>query len=166
MTIRAHKDSVVLRLARLFDPSARALSLGNLLQTGHSAITNPAFQTPGLNVPGLDAAEIQLELAEVSENDAIVSRLIGIRNEYLAHRGSRLVRSGSFAGLPELEKIDFEILLNRGSRIGDKYSWLYGGKIASKHLPGGDDYKRLLRLLKLGMTSQRKYTEPPRSTDT
>jgi hypothetical protein len=53
-------------------------------------------------VPGLDAAEIQLELAEVSENDAIVSRLIGVRNEYLAHRASRLVRSGSFAGLPEL----------------------------------------------------------------
>jgi hypothetical protein len=152
MTTRAHSESVLLRLTRLFDPSPGALSLGNLLQTIFAAINGPAIEARCLNVPGLDAAAVKLELAEVSEKDALVARLIAVRNYYLAHRASRHVLSGSFAGL-ELEEQVFETLLNRASRIGDKYCQLYGRQLPGKRLPGGDDYKQLLRLLRLGMAA-------------
>ncbi|MBI3694037.1 MAG: hypothetical protein HY238_04245 [Acidobacteria bacterium] len=53
LTFRAHKDSVVLRLGRLFDPTKGALSLGNFLQTIHHRATNCALDSLGLDVPGL-----------------------------------------------------------------------------------------------------------------
>src|SRR5437879_5978075 len=129
LTFRAYQDSVVLRLGRLFDPTKGALSLGNFLQTVHHCAKNRALDSLGLDVPGLDTAVIQEELKSVSVTDPLVSRLIKVRNQYLAHREARLVSRGSFFSLPKLRREDIETLLKRASEIGDKYCQLYGRPI-------------------------------------
>ena len=43
-------------------------------------------------------------MSSVSDCDATVKKLLTLRNEYLAHRGSRHVARGTFASLPVLER--------------------------------------------------------------
>ena len=148
LTIRAHQDSVILRLGRLFDPHAITLSLGNLLQTIHDGVTNSTLSDLGITVEKMDLAILQADLETVKESDPLVSRLIEIRNEYLAHRASRLVTSKS---IPKLEQADISALLTRASSILEKYGPLCGRPIVSRHYAGQDDYKHLLELLRLGL---------------
>src|ERR1017187_7721087 len=58
LTRWAHKDAVILRLGRLFDPHATAISLGNLLQTIRE---NRAPSTP------LPPAVANLDLSELDK---------------------------------------------------------------------------------------------------
>jgi len=163
LTFRAHKDSVVLRLGRLFDLTKGALSLGNFLQTIHHHATKGALDSLGLDVPGLDTAATLEELKSVSQTDPLISRLMRVRNQYLAHRDVSLVSSGSFSSLPELRREDIEMLLNRASQIGDKYCQLYRRPIVSPRFVGADDYKHMLRLLKLGLQPiEAEYAEETR----
>jgi AbiU2 len=155
LTRRAHKDSVVLRLGRLFDPHPTALSLCSLLQTVGHAVKTPALQYLGLDPSTLDAATLQVELGTVVRSDPLVSRLIELRNEYLAHRASRLVSSGSFSTLPRLDREALETLLNRAFLIAEKYSHLCGRPLLARWYPGADDYKDMLNLLRLGLQSRR-----------
>ena len=90
MTRRALQDSLVLRLGRLFDPANGALSLGSFLETIHNHAANHTLGSLGLDAPGLDAVAIQDELRNVSNDDPLISRLMQIRNEYLAHRKASL----------------------------------------------------------------------------
>ena len=151
LTIRAHQDSVILRLGRLFDPNGKALSFCNLLQTiRHIAIT-PALAHLGFDLQGLDLGMLQADLETVVENDPLVCRLLDVRNEYLAHRSSRLVISGTFSALPRLEREDIEALLKRASSVADKYSQLCGRPFVMSGYAGADDYKSMLHLLRLGL---------------
>jgi hypothetical protein len=62
LTRRAHKDAVILRLGRLYDPHATATSLGNLLQTMKENISCPGEVVPA-SIADLDAAELGSEIA-------------------------------------------------------------------------------------------------------
>jgi hypothetical protein len=153
LTRRALQDSVILRLGRLFDPTNGALSLGNFLETIHNHALNHSLGSLGLDVPGLDTAAIQEELKQVSDADPLVSRLMQVRNQYLAHRQASLVRRGTFDSLPELRREDIDTLLNRASAIVDKYCRLYDRPLMSVRFVGADDYKHMLDLLKAGLES-------------
>jgi hypothetical protein len=152
LTIRAHQDSVILRLGRLFDPHPIALSLGNMLQTIHNGVTNSTFSDLGIEVKKIDLKLLQTDLEMVSEGDPLVSQLIDIRNDYLAHRASRLVSSKS---IPTLQQTDIATLLTRASSMLEKYGPLCGRPIVSRHYVGEDDYKYLLDLLRLGLAARR-----------
>ena len=153
LTRLAFQDSVILRLGRLFDPTNGALSLGNFLQTIHNHAANHSLGSLGLDVPELDTAAIQEELRKVSNADPLVSRLMQVRNQYLAHRQASLVSRGTFDSLPELRREDFETLLNSASTIVDKYCRLYGRPLMLVRFVGADDYKHMLDLLKVGLES-------------
>ena len=148
LTIRAHQDSVILRLGRLFDPHPIALSLGNLLQTIHHEVTNSRLSDLGITFEKMDLAILQTDLETVSERDSLVSRLMEIRNDYLAHRASRLVLGKSLTTLP---REDIEALLKRASSILEKYRAACGRPYVSRHYAGEDDYKHLLELLRHGL---------------
>ena len=150
---QALQDSVVLRLGRLYDPSKGALSLGNLLRTIQDHAGNGTSAALGSSVSGLDIASVEADLKNVSADDPVVSRLMEIRNQYLAHRQARLVSSGTFASLPELRQIDIETLLNTACRVATKYSHLYGRPMLSQRIIGADDYRYMLNLLRLGLQS-------------
>jgi AbiU2 len=152
LTRLALQDSVILRLERLFDPTNGALSLGNFLKTIHNHAGNHSLSSLGLDVPGLDTVAIQEELKRLS-NDPLISRLMQVRNQYLAHRQASLVSRGTFASLPELRREDIAALLNSASTIVDKYCRLYERPLMSVRFVGADDYKYLLDLLKVGLES-------------
>ena len=99
---QALQDSVVLRLGRLYDPSNGALSLGNFLRTIQDPAGSRTLAALGLCVSGHDIDSVEADLKNVSADDPVVSRLVEIRNRYLAHRQAHLVSSGTFASLPEL----------------------------------------------------------------
>ena len=103
LTRTAHKDTVILRLGRLYDPDNAAISLGTLLQT-----MNRHASTPGPEllpcITKLDRSKIEQEMISVSDSDPTVKKLLKVRNEYLAHRGAHHVAKGHFKTLPTLQR--------------------------------------------------------------
>jgi AbiU2 len=152
LTRRAHKDAVVLRLGRLYDPHATAISLGNLLQT----IKENAGGVGWVPTPlaGLDIAELDSEIDAVSDEDSVVARLLKIRNEYLAHRGTSHVAKGTFASLPTLERKDFATLMTRALDILGKYRERLGYSRLSWGHHEAEEFRRLLSLVRAGLKSK------------
>jgi hypothetical protein len=152
LTIQAHKDSVVLRLGRLYDPHPKALSLKTFLHTiREDAQRGSRFTKVG--IASLDLGALKMDLETVSPTDPLVSRLLEIRDEYLAHRASHIVGSGSVSALPTLKQHDIRTLLERASHIADAYSQLCGRPLTLRGYPGLDDYKHMLDLIRRGLAS-------------
>jgi hypothetical protein len=78
-----------LRLGRLYDPHAAAISLGF-----HSQITN------------------------VSDSNPTVAKLLVLRNEYLAHRGTGHVTKGTLSSLPSLNSDEITTLIGECKGVG------------------------------------------------
>jgi hypothetical protein len=153
MTRRAYKDAVVLRLGRLYDPHATATSLGNLLQTIKENVSLPDALVPSA-VVGLDLTELDSELIAVSDDDPIVRKLLLIRNEYLAHRGTRHVTKGTFASLPTLERDEISALVARALDILRKYRERLGYPPLLWGHHEEEQFYRLLSLVRAGRTSE------------
>ena len=152
---QAHKDSVILRLGRLFDPHSKALSLVNLLGTIQYAATS-GFHCLTISASPSDLQTLQADIESASERDPLVCRLIELRYEYLAHRSSRIVGTGSFAALPRLEQQDIETLMKRALEIVNRCSVLCDRPLTLLGYPGRDDHMRLLKLLRLGLQTSRR----------
>jgi hypothetical protein len=152
LTKRAHQDSVALRLGRLYDSHATATSLGNLLQTmkENSSHAGAIFPTALAN---LDITELDAEIAGVSEEDPIVAKLLLIRNEYLAHRGTRHVTKGSFASLPNLERDEISTLITKALDLLCKYRERLGYRPLGWGHDEEEQFYRLLSLVRAGRNS-------------
>jgi hypothetical protein len=161
LTRQSLQDSVILRLARLFDPTSGALSLGNFLRTirHHSTASIPTFLSPDL--AGISLATLDAELAYVSESDASVACLLAIRNRYLAHREAHMVGTGSLSSLPPFARKQIESLLARALNIVNEYRRICGRPFVSSHLPGGDDYRHLFKLLRSGFAALKVRSHMP-----
>jgi hypothetical protein len=72
LTRRAHQDAVALRLGRLFDPHAAAISLGSLLQTMKENAVAPSPLLPA--IASLDLSELDKDMSSVSGGDAKVRK--------------------------------------------------------------------------------------------
>jgi hypothetical protein len=151
LTRRAHKDAVVLRLGRLYDPHATATSLGNLLQTMKENASCPGAIVPA-SIADLDIAELDSELAAVSDDDPTVAKLLLIRNEYLAHRGTRHVTKGTFASLPTLERDEVSTLITRALDLLGKYRERLGYRPLGWGHHEEEEFWRLLSLVRTGRT--------------
>ena len=144
---------MALRLGRLYDPHTTAASLGNLLQTIRENVSCPAAAVPA-SVAGLDLTEFDSELVAVSDDDPIVRKLLLIRNEYLAHRGTRHVTKGTFDSLPTLERDEIAALIQRALDILGKC----GERLGCRPLLWGhheeEQFYRLLALVRAGRTAE------------
>jgi hypothetical protein len=88
--------------------------------------------------------------ASVSDQDPTVAKLLQIRNEYLAHRGTRHVTKGTFASLPTLNKDEISGLITRAIDLLRKYrEWLGYPLLAWGHQEM-EEFQRLLLLLRAG----------------
>jgi|ERR1035437_8436382 hypothetical protein len=152
LSMRAIQESAILRLARLFDSDTAALSIHNFLTTIHRAAKRD--QDPlGIVAAGLDTASLEVELTTVADTDPLVLDLKRIRNKYFAHRDADLVGRGTFHSLPKLRREHIEQMLSRASSITRKYCRLYERPIPSAPIGAEEDYKHLLKLLRLGLKS-------------
>ncbi len=156
LTRQAYQDAVVLRLGRLYDPHATSTSLGNLLQT-IKTIKENAFGASTLftaSLSNLDMTELDSEITQVSYDDPIVEKLLLIRNEFHAHRGTRHVTKGTFASLPSLKQDEISTLMTRAIDLLQKYRERLG---YTRLLWGHDELKEfqtLLSLLRAGLSSK------------
>lgn len=153
LTRRAHKDSVVLRLGRLYDPNGSATSLGNLLQTIKESASGTARFVP-VAIADLDIAELDSEMAAVSDEDPTVAKLLRLRNEYLAHRGTRHVTKGTFASLPTLERDEISTLMTRAFGVLEKYRERLGYPQLGWGHQEAEEFRKLLSLVRLGRESK------------
>jgi hypothetical protein len=144
LTRRAHQDSVALRLGRLYDPHATATSLGNLLQTIKEAASRADAVFPP-SIADLRVTEFDTDIASVSDQDPTVVKLLLIRNEYLAHRGTRHVTKGTFASLPTLNKDEISGLITRAIDLLRKYREGLGYPLLAWGHQEMKEFERLLR---------------------
>ena len=153
LTRRAHQDAVALRLGRLYDPHASATSLGNLMQTMRENAARGGTLFPPA-IAALDVAELDADIADVSDKDPAVAKLLLLRNEYLAHRSTRHVIKGTFASLPTLEKDEISGLMTKAIHLLRKYRDQLGYTPLSWGHQEAEEFRRLLSLLRLGYNSK------------
>jgi len=153
LTRRAHKDSVVLRLGRLYDPHGSATSLGNLLQTIKDGSRGTARFVP-VAIADLDGAELDSDIAAVSDENPTVAKLLRVRNEYLAHRSTLHVTKGTFASLPTLERDEISTLMMRAFEVLEKYRERLGYSQIGWGHQGTEEFCKLLSLVRAGRESR------------
>jgi hypothetical protein len=153
LTRRAHQDAVILRLGRLYDPHATAISLGNLLQTIKENASQSGAVFPAA-IASMDVTQLDADIADVSDGDPAVAKLLLIRNEYLAHRGTRHVTKGTFASLPTLNKDEISGLITRSIDLLRKYREWQGYPLLAWGHQGVEEFQKLLLLLRAGRNSQ------------
>ncbi|MEQ1947339.1 MAG: hypothetical protein ABL995_09120 [Bryobacteraceae bacterium] len=154
LTKQAHKDAVVLRLGRLYDPHPTATSLGNLLQTLRENMTRSGTSFPAA-ITNIRAADIDKDIAKVSNAEAAIEKLLALRNEYLAHRGTRHVTKGSYAALPTLNAKEISGLILKGIRLMSKYRECLGYRTVGWGHHERQEFRVLLKLLRTGLRSRR-----------
>ena len=153
LTRRAHLDVLVLRLGRLYDPHAAATSLGNLLQTMKENASSASTILPE-ELTNVDLTELDREIAQVSAADQIVAKLLSIRNEYLAHRGTRHVTACTFVSLPRLAGDELSTLLTRALDLLGKYRERLGYVPLGWGHDEAEELQTLLSLLRAGRDSK------------
>jgi hypothetical protein len=153
LTRRAHKDAVILRLGRLYDPHSSATSLGNLLKTMKENVVRAGTVFPA-SLANLDMTELDREITDVSEADPIVEKLLLIRNEYLAHRGTQHVTKGTFASLPSLDRDEISTLITRALDLIREYRERLGYPQLLWGHHEAEEFQTLLSLLRAGCDSR------------
>jgi hypothetical protein len=123
LTRRAHTDAFILRLGRLYDPHPAATSIGNLLETIKKNISQTGTVFPAA-IATLHPADLDADMTSVSDDDEAVEKLLVVRNEYLAHRGTQHVTRRHFGALPKLGEDELSGLLTQAlDIIGNRFAF-------------------------------------------
>jgi hypothetical protein len=83
-----------------------------------------------------------------------VAKLLSIRNEYLAHRGTRHVTKGTFASLPTLDKEEISGLTTKAIDLLRKYRDRLGYTPLLRGHQEAEEFRKLLSLLRVGYNSR------------
>ncbi|HEY3827185.1 MAG TPA: hypothetical protein VGL82_21670 [Bryobacteraceae bacterium] len=165
LTFKAHYTVVLSQLCKLYDKTKGNLSLKRFLQAVNDhqdffsdagfrkrLAGNPHINTLAAN-RSIEAVELAAELASVSESDALVFRLLELRNKTGSHLDTgRIMQGIETTGLTVAE---LELLLRRARAITGKYSLLfrasvYGGMV------GSDDYLSTLKWVRKALSAHQK----------
>ncbi len=160
LTINAHRDAALFRVARLYDPYG-GLGLPVLLDTiAHNLSMfdersfrarlkdNPFVNSLAAGVRPPAPSQLRKDAVSVSSRDRLVLKLLDLRNQELAHRDPRVV-VGRIAS-PRLALSDRQLgtLIGRAGRIVNKYSILFVAGSHLMRLMGDDDYLKVLEAMR------------------
>jgi hypothetical protein len=134
LTLIAHYDDTLFRLARLYDQHDCSLSLKRFLLTVKASVEyfsdgarrnrlkdNPFVE--GLLSRKLKLSTLGGDIRRVSQDrDPLVHRLCKLRDESLSHVHPNPVRLGASSTLPRLEGKEIQTLLDRACKILNRYS--------------------------------------------
>jgi AbiU2 len=147
LTRRALQDDLILRLARLYDPHGAATSLGNLLQTLKANVSHAGTLFPP-DITTLDVADLEADLVSVSVQDTVIAKLLKVRHEYVAHRGTHHVKKGTFTTVPRLAEHELNGLVHKPINLLAKYRRHLGYPLISWGDHEVDDLRQLLNLVR------------------
>ena len=164
-TIDSLHDARMIRICRVFDQESKSLNLFNLLETIKANIQffdkkhfrhrlkDNAFVNSLAEVDRMpDKSQLQKDMQFASDQNPLVRKLMIWRNNVIAHQGAKvsLGKDGILTDNP-LTQQEIETLLNESFTIFNRYSSLYRASTWSRTVVGHDDYKSLLKFLKLGL---------------
>jgi len=163
LTIDAHKEISILNLCRAYDHNPKSLSLKELIQIiqGNTELFDISkFRERLKDNEYVDSlAQTQREptreqLAEdlrfVSNDNPLVKKLTIVRGNVIAHTNKGQVISPK-SNLDPLTWAEVELLISKGLEIYNKYCLLFYAQSHSSTLIGEDDYKQVLKYIRLGM---------------
>lgn len=145
LTLRAHYDTVLTHLSRVYDTNGQSLGLSRMLQTIQS---NPAFYPEDDFRFSVD--ELCAEIQSVSIPDPDVNALKAVRDQALAHLEADFVVKDNDVVHRELPNEIIERLIKRASAITSKYSLIFTNGCYGE-MAGLDDFERVLVHLRDGM---------------
>jgi hypothetical protein len=160
----------MIRLCRVFDQQSKSLNLFNFLETikanvhffeerhFRERLKDNAFVdslAEDNRIP--DKAQLDKDIWFVSGQNPLVNKLMIWRNNIIAHRGAKvsLGKNEILANNP-LSEEELSTLLDECFRILNQYSSLYRASTYSRKVIGNDDYKSLLKFIKLGLHKRRE----------
>lgn len=170
LTFRALYGTVLSYLGRVYDQTGGALSLGSLLMTikkhpdyfseksfRRRLKDNPYVEGLAADMRPLDMSALDAEINRASSNsDHLVKRLQNVRNKVISHRDPQLVRLATLSELSGLTNDEVETLIERATRTANKYTIFYRASSFSEKIIGSEDYTRMLRLLKTGLSAAKR----------
>jgi hypothetical protein len=148
MTIEAHLNSAMLRLCRIYDHQASAMSLLKWLKL--------IKQNPKWLRDPVDSNQLDEDIKYVCKENAKVDNLTKYRGNVVAHLGAYYVLNyrntrASF----KLTYGDVEELIESGLIIVNRYGKLYKGHTWSANMVGADDYRFVFEELKHAIERKR-----------
>ncbi|AFZ22313.1 AbiU2 domain-containing protein [Allocoleopsis franciscana] len=163
LTIDAHREISILNLCRAYDHNPKSLSLKELIQIiqGNTELFDISKFRERLkdNVYVDSLAKTQREptteqlvedLSFVSNDNPLVKKLTILRGNVIAHTNKGQVLSPKSNPDP-LTWAEVELLISKGLEIYNKYCSLFYAQTHSSTLIGEDDYKQVLKYIRLGM---------------
>jgi len=157
-------------LCRIYDQHSKSLNLYNLLDTINKNIKYfkaDEFRERLINNPFVDSLskstripekkQLEEDIKFASKDNLLVKKLIVWRNNIIAHKSPKiLLGKGEILEENALTSDDLTELLDKCFEIYNRYSSLYRASTASRQVIGADDYKSVLKFMRLGL---QKYEE-------
>jgi hypothetical protein len=169
-TFDALHDARMIRLCRVFDQEPNSLNLFNLLETikanvhffdkehFRQRLKDNAFVDSLAEVDRIpNELQLDKDIWFASDQNPLVKKLMIWRNNIIAHRGAKVsVGKDHILANNPLSQQEIETLLDKCFAIFNRYSSLYRASTRARKVVGHDDYKSLLKFIKLGL---RKWDE-------
>lgn len=162
LTFRAHIDTVLSRLCRIYEQHNASLNLKNLLDTILANINifdvdhfrerlkdNPFVDSLASNSTKPDIEQLIKDIHYVSKANPSVKNLLIWRNNIIVHRSAMHISKE--IKLPNdypLSLMDIEQLLKEGMAILNRYSSLFHSTTYSTKIVGHDDYRNVLESIR------------------
>jgi hypothetical protein len=170
LTFKAHLDTVLFRLCKIYDQHSLSLNLRNLLDTIQANIDifdveqfrerlkdNPFVDSLSSNSTKPDLGQLEKDSDYVSEVNPSVKALVFWRNNFFVHRSAKHVaKNRNLADHYSLSLTNVEQLLKEGICILNRYSSLFRANTYSTQIVGHDDYKNVLEAIR---SAVRQYEE-------
>jgi hypothetical protein len=165
LTWSALRDARLTHLCRVYDQESKSLNIVNLLYTIKANIhlfTEEHFRQRMTGNAYFDALasynripsieDVEKDIASVTCQNPLVKKLMVWRNNIAAHRGAK-VSLGKDQILVDnsLSQEEVEQLLDHSLKVFNKYSGLYRASSHSRQIIGHDDYKDVLKFIRLGL---------------
>lgn len=172
-TFKAHSNTVIFSLLRIFDTESKSLSLQNLLETIKSNLSifetkkfkerikdNPFVDSLAEDSRMPDINLLEEDLYKVSDKNELVKRLLVCRNNIFAHTNAKnIAKSHNVLIEYPLKNDDIEQLLNLSKEMLNRYNRLFKASTYSTQVVGYDDYKFVLESIRENIKRMDKEAE-------
>lgn len=154
LTRQSTLDAAAYRLCKVYDQNSDIVNLRNLLETigTHPRLFLPEEYAKRVNAklaedpPNLDPAQLAKDIAfTTAASNPRVKSLLLLRDNFFAHLGASLIKSGeSVANGYPLTKDDVAELLATGMEIANRYSVAFRARSYMTKMVGQDDFVQVL----------------------
>jgi hypothetical protein len=170
MLFTSFKDSVYIRLCRIYDQNTKSLNLVNLIDTinkNRHLFSKDCFKernkehadsdwlSKSTKIPTID--EIEKDIKLTNNKNPIVKKLMIWRNNIVAHKNPKIsLGNTDILNVNELSEKEVKTLLDTAWDIFNKYSCYFNASTMSRMFFGGDDFKKIFKHIRKSMEYDRE----------